>query len=443
VGHSRRRGLRVLTVRALAISVSALLASAAWAEIPLYERDETKLAFHFDVVGAGFLEGDPWFGESTAFLGADTDSWLELGLEPGVTFETPAGRGTLFAELSGVYTRTFGDDASGETVGLDDTAALSLEQAHVGWKTKDLFSGLEDDTFTVTVGRQDFTIGSGLLVADGGEDGGERGGWYLTLRRSFQESVIVQLESKALLAELFRLENRPRRGGTQGDFYGVNVEGTLTDTTTIGGTYLLVDAEVPGYERLDVFSGRIVWDGPHGFGASGEYVRQASEQIDAAGWYAQASYEAGSLGWSPTFSYRYAHFDGDDPSTADDELFREIAYGDTDWGAWYQGEITGNYALGNGNTSSHLLRVEAAPQDDVTLNLLLYSFTIVEPASLAPGVTDDDWGDEIDVTVEWELSERIGIIGVLGALFPGDAAVQYVGGDETWLHSMLYASYSW
>ncbi len=431
-----------LTARAT-LAISALLGTVAFAEVELYRGDDTKLTLHVDVLGAGFVSGDSWFGESESFLGADTNSWLELGLEPGLSFETPVGGGTLFGELSGVYTRTFGDDASGETIGLDDTGDLSLEQARVGWKTSDLFSGLEDDELSVTVGRQDYTIGTGLLVTDGGEDGGDLGGWYLTMRRSFQESVLVHLKSKALLAELFRLENRPRRGGPQGDLYGINVEGTLVGTTTIGGTYLLVDANIPGVDRLDVFSGRITWDGPRGFGASGEYVRETSAQIDSAGWYAEASYEAADLGWSPTFRYRYAHFDGDDPATSDDELFREIAYGDTDWGAWYQGEITGNYALGNGNTSSHLLRVEATPQDDVTLNLLLYSFTIDEPTSLAPGVTDDDWGDEIDVTVEWELSERVGIIGVLGALFPGDAAIQYVGGDETWLHSMLYASYSW
>ena len=410
-----------------------LLGSAAWAEIPpLYDAGDTEIAVHLDVVGAGFLEGDSWFGESVAFLGADTDSWVELGIEPGLSFETRLGRGTLFGELSAVYTRTFGDDASGETVGLDDTGDISLEQAHVGWNTSDLFAGLEDDTFSVTVGRQDFTIGSGLLVADGGEDGGDRGGWYLTMRRTFQESVIVRLKSKALLAEIFRLENRPRRGGTQGDLYGINVEGTFTERATLGGSYLLVDANVSGVEHLDVFSGRVAWDGPRGFDAAGEYVREESDQIDATGWYAQASYEAGSLGWSPTFSYRYAQFD---------DGFREIAYGDTDWGTWYQGEITGNYALGNGNTKTHLLRVEAAPRDDMTVNLLLYSFTIDEPASL--GVTSDDWGEEIDLVVEWEAPAGVSIIGVVGALFPGDAAIQAVGGDETWLHSMLYASYSW
>ena len=82
-----------------------------------------------------------------------------------------------------------------------------------------------------------------------------------------------------------------------------------------------------------------------------------------------------------------------------------------------------------------------APRDDLTLNLLLYSFTIDEPASLA--VTSDDWGKEIDLVVEWEAPAGVSIIGVVGALFPGDAAIQAVGGDETWLHSMLYASYSW
>ena len=33
-------------------------------------------------------------------------------------------------------------------------------------------------------------------------------------------------------------------------------------------------------------------------------------------------------------------------------------------------------------------------------------------------------------------------MGVLAAL-PGQGAEQWVGGDEDWLHSMLYVMYSW
>jgi hypothetical protein len=55
----------------------------------------------------------------------------------------------------------------------------------------DLFPGLEEDTFSISIGRQDYVIGSGLLIADGGGDGGERGGWYLLIRptKSFMRHI--------------------------------------------------------------------------------------------------------------------------------------------------------------------------------------------------------------------------------------------------------------
>jgi hypothetical protein len=441
---------KLLLCATLASSAS-LFTSAALAEYELYSRDGTKLVFNADLAVAGFLNDDSWFGRSEAFNGKDTDSWLELGFEPQLSFETPLGGGTFFGKLSAVYTNTFGEDASGLTIGEDDTEDTRIEQGHIGWKKGDLFAGLEDDVFSISIGRQDYLIGTGLLIADGGGDGGDRGGWYLGMRKAFENSAIVRVASKELLAEAFYVENQPRSGGIEGDASGANLEYHFGDSLTLGGTYILVDAhDVPNADELDVYSGRASWKPLTALTLSGEYVHQESDQIEADGWYAQAAYEAKDLPWSPVFSYRYARFDGDDPGTATNENFRAIAYGYTDYGFWYQGEITGNYPLGNGNLISHMLRAKMQPSEKVTLNLIYYNFTLDEPSALQgpdpvtldPGVTSDDWGDEVNFIADWQATDKVYVIGVLGALFPGDAAEQWVGGDDTWLYSMLYASYA-
>lgn len=413
------------------------------AEFELYKQGTTKLVMNVDVVGAAFGNNNAWFDDSGAFLGDETDSWGEFGVEPRLSGETAAGPGTLFGQVSGVYTATAGDDASGLTIGLDDPDDLKLEQGHVGWKVDDVFAGLEEDTFSITGGRQDYSIGSGLLIADGGGDGGERGGWYIGMRKAFQESVIARLKSKDFLVEGFRVKNRPRRGGTHGEAYGGNFEYTVAGAATLGATYMSVDPEIPDIDILNVFSGRLDWQLPLGFGVAGEYVYEDNDQIEAEGWYAQGSYAPPGVKWAPAFSYRYAHFDGDDPTTAKDERFREVAYGFTDYGTWFQGEITGNYPLGNNNLNSHLFRIKAQPNDAVTLNFLYYNFTLDEPGSLAPGVTDDDWGDEIDFAIDWAVNDEVYLIGVVGTLFPGQAAKQFTGGEDDWVYTMLYASYAW
>lgn len=395
-----------------------------------------------DIIGAGFFGSGSWFGESSAFLGAETDQWLEFGFEPKFSFEAPAGKGTAFGQVSAIWTYTSGDDASGLTIGLDQASEITLEQANVGWRAEDVLDSVDGETFTVTVGNLDYRIGSGMLILDGGGDGAERGGWYLGMRKAFHQSLLLQLKTDDWLLEGFRLANHPRQGGTEGDVVGANAERSFGGIGRFGGTFMHVDANLPGPPNsMNVFSLRYDLAPEEGFGISAEYAKESGDQIEAFGYFAQVSYTTSSMAWSPVFSYRFADFSGDDPLTAEDERFREVAYGYTDYGSWYQGEITGNYPLGNGNLQSHLLRMKVQPRDDLTLNVLYYQFSFNEPAAL--GLTSDDWGDEVDFTADWAVNDELYLIGVLAILSPGQAAVQMTGGTDDWVYAMLYASYAW
>ena len=63
-----------------------------------------------------------------------------------------------------------------------------------------------------------------------------------------------------------------------------------------------------------------------------------------------------------------------------------------------------------------------------------------EPASF--GVTSKDWGDELDVVLEWEAGGHVVVTGVIGVLFPGAAAEEYAGGSDNWIHAMAYVNFS-
>ncbi|HEX5049579.1 MAG TPA: alginate export family protein [Gammaproteobacteria bacterium] len=423
---------------------AALCAPRAQADMDFLEGrvDGSKLVLSADVVGGWYQSNDSWFGASETFLGANTDHWAEIGLAPALTFETKTrGGGAIFAALSGVYTSTAGNDASGLTIGLTDTSAFTLEQGYVGWAAEDLFDRLEGDTLTITGGRLDYSIGSGLLMDDGGADGGDRGGWYLGLRKAFSESLVASLDSDTWLLEAFNVKNQPRAGGTQGQAYGANAERKLGEDAAVGGTYMQVDSNVAGEAKLDVLSLRANWRAANGLGLAGEYADESSSQIAATGYFAEVSYARDDRPWLPEFSYRYAHFDGDDLGTPKDERFREIAYGFTDWGSWYQGEITGEYALGNGNLDSQRLRAQFTPLDGVTFNAMYYRFTLDQPARLSS--SSRHWGDEYNFTLDWQVNDNVYLVAVLGLLSPGDAAKRITGGSDDWLHTMLNITYSW
>jgi hypothetical protein len=437
-----------LTIRAALLLGAALVTTPALAGYELLNEDGTKLTFNFDAVIAGFVGDDSWFGASKEFLGGPTNNWVEYGAEPRLSLETPLAGGTVFGQLSAVATKTGSDDASGLTIGINAEDA-DVEQANLGWKIDNVFSGLANDTVSISAGRQDYLIGTGMLIADGHADGGERGGWYIGMRKSFQESVIARLKSDEMLLEGFRLENQPRDGGTEGDVWGINGEYVFFGTTRVGLTYMEPQAnnlESPYDEALDIYNGRLDWtpEGSlKGVKLSGEYAHEENDIIEADGWYTELGYQFEQTSWTPTLSYRYAYFEGDDPDTSKDEEWRSIAYGFTDYGSWYQGEITGNYPLGNSNLISNRVRLKVQPLESITMNLMYYDFTLDQQQVFGDPVSSDDWGDEIDLTLDWTATDSILVIGVLGYSSPGDAAKEWTGGDKDWLYGMLYLSYSY
>ena len=411
--------------------VAVLYSTSALADYELYKEGDTTLNLQFTTIGAQFGQDQSWFGEASSFIGSGGHHWTEFGTEFGGKGEMGLWGGTFFGEASGIYTRSSGDDASGVTVGLDEESETTLEQGHIGWKTADTFTGLEDSTLTVKLGRFDYNIGTGMLINDGGSDGGDRGGWYIGMRKAFQNAGIISLDSKSLKVQAFRLKNNPRRGGQQGEARGLNVDYTFGEegAVALGGSYMRVYPQ-DGPEDADVYDGRASWTVLPGLTLSGEYAKESGD-LDGKGYYAQALYEFSDVAWKPAVTYRYASFD---------DGFNTLAYGYTDYGYWFQGELAGNYPLFNNNLNSNMLRVKLAPQESLTVNLFYYNFTLDNAQSF--GVTSDDFGDEVDLTVDWQATDRIYVIAVLAQLNPDNGAEQWTGGGKDWKYGMLLVQFT-
>ena len=423
----------------------ALFSVPSFADVAVYgdEDSDTRLNFMLEISAASFGGSNSWFGESESFLGDDTENWAESSAELGFNGETVIGSGAVFGEVTGLQTRTYGDDASGLTIGLDDPSEFRVEQAHLGWRSGDTFQSLGEDAITVKAGRFDYMVGTGLLIADGAGDGGERGGWWLGTRKAFRDSFLATLKTGNWLVEGFHLENEDRNGSKPGKADGFNTEYDFSSDLKLGLLWMDASSNDESTRDFDATSLRADWMMVDNFTLSGEFVTQdANDGAEPEGWYLKAAYQWAKVKWSPELSYRYSHFDGDDLATPENEGFRTAAYGFSDYGTWYQGEITGNYPLGNDNLDTHMLRVMMMPMATVTLNVIYYNFTLDEKNIFGTPVTSDEWGDEFDVSVDWEIDDHLYLIGVVAILSPGEAAKQWTGGDKDWVYNMLYLSYA-
>ena len=146
--------------------------------------------------------------------------------------------------------------------------------------------------------------------------------------------------------------------------------------------------------------------------------------------------------WKPKLSYRYAVFEGDDPTTPENEAFDGLLTGFYDWGTWWQGEIAGEYFLSNSNLKSHLARVHLAPTAAVGTGLLFFKFDVDQPRAVGPQVTATDAAAEIDAYTDWKLNANV-TISLVGAFAdPGKAVEQSSGRTRNFGYGMAYLAYS-
>ncbi len=97
-------------------------------------------------------------------------------------------------------------------------------------------------------------------------------------------------------------------------------------------------------------------------------AHQSNENYDmsADAWYVSLGYEAAARPWRLSLSYRYAFFEGDDPSTPTFERFDAPQSSGSD--TWLQGNIFKKTVV-NSNLRSHRVRLAVAPSKRLGLVL--------------------------------------------------------------------------
>ena len=442
------RGRFVLTAFAVlaALILIPVVVHAQDAEPP---PSNPQWTVHFDAGWGSFGFANSLFTNPRNLVVVEdlSDQWFEGYVKPGISGRYQLGWGSeIYGKASAVGQRTYG---SVPRVFGADVSSFGPDDLFVGWRSGSSLS-LGENVLDVTMGRAPFELGHGMLLYDGSGDGGSRAGYWTGARKAFEFAAVARLKPGPHSAEVFYLDRDDLPESETGSrMWGANYEFTISEST-FGGTYLRVRADpaaVPDRDGLNLFNLR-AYTAPvrqlPGLSFEAEYARETNgDFLAATGWTLQAAYQLSDRVWTPTLSYRYAFFEGDDPATAVSEAFDPLFPGFNDWGQWWQGEIAGEYLLSNSNLVSHMLRAHAEPSDSIGTGLMLFRFSLDQPASYAAGVTDAALAFEADWYLDWQFHPNFTASIVAAYANPGAAVQQARGRTKNFAYGMVYLAYSY
>jgi hypothetical protein len=404
-----------------------------------------KLTFSFNAGMGGLTFVRSLYVNSEDPDSGGKDNWIEAWVKPGLVAEFPLRGGVAYGTASVVGEGTYA--APPALVG-PETSSFNIEDLAVGWRSGVAEAGGRD-LFDLKVGRSQYRLGKGFLLFDGAGEGGTRGGYWSNARRAWALAAVGRFAPGKHLVEGFYLDrSEVPENDTKSRLWGVNYEFAPDAQNLLGATYLSVQADPgvrptrDGLQVIDLRAFVAPFRGLPGLAAELEYAHQENGEIArSTAWSAKGAYTFRELGWTPTLSYRYAYFQGDDPGTAINEGWDQLFVGFTDWGTWFQGEIAGGYFLGNSNLISHQARIHVVPAGNFSSGVIGYLFQFDQPQSFAPTVTSKDVALEIDWYGDLKISRHVSASAVAAYGDPRKAVEQFAGRTHNFVYGLVYFWY--
>lgn len=313
-----------------------------------------------------------------------TLGWAEGYAKPSIAFEHKFGGVTLYGGVSALASGTLARDV----FDTGNRGMVLLEDGFVGLRAGTPGQGLFMD---VSAGPQSFRIGSGMLIADGGGDGFERGAVVFGPRRAWQMTGIGRVGYGPFSITGFYLDaNELHSGDTNTKLAGANAEVALGKNQSIGAAFgqalsstapypraapggngapaVLPDAR-DGLRFVNLYGRWNPFTDLPGLWIAGDLALEWNDRINMRAWggRAELGHAFDNLPFRPVLSYAWQTFSGDKPGTRRLERFDPLFY-DGSPGGWSTGS-NGSFVFINSNVNAHRLSlaITASPQDFITL----------------------------------------------------------------------------
>lgn len=434
------------------------------ADFPIIYKDERSLFTAIVAGGLGvYSDGNAWFGRPELFnrynplaghLPGASTTWTEGSLELGGGFASQIGAAPLYAfgALTGMKTWTIGQD-----IYRDDTRNFdAVEKAYAGLLYAD---AVTRNHARLSVGRQTFTLNDGFLVnlVKGSVNAGERGASYLGPRLANQFSVIADGRAGSWSFHAFYIDPSELPSlESDSTFLGANGRYAINDNVAIDATVMTIPTSRSSYANpygltlsrkgVSTVAGHVMWRNllADGVFLEAEGGRQWNPDYAMNAWagYATLGYIARNLPWTPSISYRYAAFSGDDPDTRTYERWDPLL--STGLGIWLQG-INFGKLFTNSNLTTQRIQINLVPVEQLNVTFDYHRLHAPQLNNLGGNpalstLSSHDIGQEFTLSARWAVSRNLYVQSIASYALPGEALTD-VGADKPW--STLQLSLYW
>jgi len=436
----------------------------------IYESPDLKVRWYFQGGLNLVSEHDLFWNFASVYAPtADFNSdenWLEGYVKPGVSFDKTLGNGDVFyGKLSGVGSRTWGTDA----FDARNQGAVTLEEGYLGFRT--VGKGPNVD---VSLGPRELQLGSGMLIANGGVSGFERGALKFGPRKAWKNAAIGRLTKGRQTLTAYFIEPRELRSNDgHNQLAGADIRHDAPSGDFIGLTYINVVRSESPYIRAargGLGPPTIIPDGRDGTNALNLYARGSrrtgafrnwfvtgdiayewNNRIDMSAWggRAQIGYNFVNTRWTPSLSYNFKLFTGDNPETAKLERFDPLYYEGSP-GAWASGSKSSMVFINSNLRANEVaLAVQPSTKDALTLRYTRISADrlaspiqfgqatrlVSTPSgfNLIAGVTKHHLSDDVFLEYNHIFNPNVFLTAGISASFPGAGIkAAFPGNAPTW-----------
>jgi hypothetical protein len=438
----------------------------AGAEVEIQELhnvfDKLTLGMHLSTVYR--FDQNTYFGADITEDEGDSTDFGEIWASFSLTAQKDVGWSIITAQIAPYYTETIGQDFYAI---YKDESEFEMDQA---WLQ---FGNLFNSPFDVTIGRQNIQIEKWFIMGDGEL---QPAAAWLAWHYSFPFAVRIDGDFGPLKMTSFWAssddyyqswyENIPKGPKSDVDVAGINLHYDLSETTYFYGGYyrkfdtsdLMFAGYTPQGQTLEAENETNAFD--LGFDSTisnlhleGEFVYQTGDagefgqedrDREAMGYFARATYTF-PVRFSPFIRGQYAYFSGDDDYEDDEaEDYDPMFIGFMAWNEWIIGELVGEAHLPDSNKKDILVSVGLSPVERMTATLMYINHQLDEEYYLFPAnqVQSDDWADEINLLIDYLVTDNLLVHLGLGYVVPDDAAEQAYGDDEDAYFTQLWLDFS-